>query len=193
MDDGDEPPQNGTEGAGMENDSGPEPRIGPAAETDFHALAEDWIAIWQSEITAYLTDPETQQVWASIMAVWGEAAQAMIRAMPAAPGFTPGFGAAFGQGFAPGARPAPSRAKSSAPHDRRQKPKPSESAGTDAAPRAAPSAAAPVARDDEVSRLAQRVAELERHLATWERAEQERRRGALGENRRTNRPGRPRG
>ncbi len=44
------------------------------------------------------------------------------------------------------------------------------SAGADAAPGATPAAAAPLARDDAVRRLEQRVAELERHLAEHGRA-----------------------
>ena len=52
------------------------------SDGDLRKLAEDWITIWQSEITAFMADPETQQSWGSLMALWGGAAQAMVRAMP---------------------------------------------------------------------------------------------------------------
>ncbi len=148
-------------------DDGEEPGGMPGPEDDFRTLAEDWIAIWQSEITAYLTDPETQQAWGAMMAVWAGAAQAMMRGMPPAPGFSHKR-----------PKPADERRRASAA------PKP---AGTDAAPGPTPAAAAPVAGDDAIRRLEQRVAELERSLA-----EQNRHRGTPGENRRTRRGGRPR-
>jgi hypothetical protein len=188
MDDGDEPRRHGREDPKTGSDSDTGAGKGPEPETDFRALAEDWISIWQSEITAYLTDPETQQAWAAMMTIWAQAAQTMMRAMPPNSGFGQGFAAGFG---ANGERASP-RAKPPAAHERRPKRDPAKPSGSDAAPRAAPVAAAPVARDDEVRRLEQRVAELERHMAARNRADQDRRRGAPGENRRTRRPGRPR-
>jgi hypothetical protein len=187
------------------DEAGPEARDRPAGtagpETDFRALAEDWIAIWQSEITAYLTDPETQQAWSAMVAVWSGAAQAMMRAVPPTPGFgAPGFGAPFGQGGTrPPRRPNP-RTKprpDAGAGEAAGKPGADQSSGTDAAPGPAPAAPASVARDDEVRRLEQRVAELERHLAERDRAERdraerERRRGAAVENRRARRASRPR-
>jgi hypothetical protein len=165
----------------------------PGPEDDFRALAEDWIAIWQSEITAYLTDPETQQAWGAMLAIWAGAAQAMMRSMPA----TPGFGQGFGQGFGGGPRAARRPKASTAADERRHEAAtpeppppeqpPPEQSRADAAPRPAPAAAASVARDDEIRRLEQRVAELERSLA-----EQDRRRGTPGQNPRTRRRGRPR-
>ena len=183
MDDGEEPPRTGKTQPRTDNDS----EGTPSPEDDFRALAEDWIAIWQSEITAFMTDPETQQAWGAMMAVWAGAAQAMMRSMPPMPGFTPGFAQGFG-----GSRP-PKRPQSSPRADERHhptappEPPPSRDPGADAPPRPAPAAAPPVARDDEIRRLEQRVAELERSLA-----EQDRRRGTAGENRRTRRPVRPR-
>jgi hypothetical protein len=181
MDDGEEPPQTGTARPRTHD----EPDGPPAPEDEFRSLAEDWIAIWQSEITAYLTDPETQQAWSAMMAIWAGAAQAMMRGMAAAPG--------FGQGFGPKRPKPPGRA------DERRRPgsatqhAAAKHAGANAAPRPAPAAAAPVPGDDEIRRLEQRVAELERSLAERDRAEQDRRRGAAGENRRPRRPVRPRG
>ncbi|WP_284943789.1 hypothetical protein [Acidisoma cladoniae] len=54
----------------------------PAEDDDFRALAEDWIALWQSEITAFMTDPETQHAWGAMLALWANAAQAMVRQTP---------------------------------------------------------------------------------------------------------------
>jgi hypothetical protein len=176
MDDGEEPPQSGTARPRTHD----EPDGPPAPEDEFRSLAEDWIAIWQSEITAYLTDPETQQGWSAMMAIWAGAAQAMMRGMAAAPG--------FGQGFGPKRPKPPGRAD-----ERRRPGSATQHAGANAAPGPAPAAAAPVPGDDEIRRLEQRVAELERSLAERDRAEQDRRRGAAGENRRPRRPVRPRG
>jgi hypothetical protein len=170
MDDGTARPETDDEPEGM-----PEP------EDDFRSLAEDWIAIWQSEITAYLTDPETQQAWGAMIAIWAGAAQAMVRSMPPAAGFGSGFGSAQG----PHATKRP-RAPAGG-DERRRTAAAAVQPGADAAPGAAPAAAAPVARDDEVRRLEQRVAELERSLA-----EQDRRRGIAGGHRRTRRTVRPR-
>ncbi|WP_254065541.1 MULTISPECIES: hypothetical protein [unclassified Acidisoma] len=113
------------------------------SEGDLRKLAEDWITIWQSEITAFMADPETQQSWGSLMALWGGAAQAMVRAMP--------------QGVPyPNAGWPPSGATS----DRSR-----QSAGPSPSPGPPPAAAAPDSRDDEIRRLERRVAELERYLA----------------------------
>jgi hypothetical protein len=183
MDDGDEPPRPGRarpetdhETDGTDNAPGGK----PWPEDDLRSLAEDWIAIWQSEITAYMTDPETQQAWGAMVALWAGAAQAMMRSM--AP--TPGFGSGFGPG---GPKPAKRPKPATGADERRRPSAPPEQPGADAAPGPAPVAAAPVAGDDEIRRLEQRVAELERTLA-----DQDRRRGTLGENRRARRGGRPR-
>ncbi|WP_227319870.1 hypothetical protein [Acidisoma silvae] len=150
-----------------------------AADADFQALAEDWIAIWQSELTAYLTDPESQAHWVAMLALWGEAAQAMTRAMPHPPGFAPGSAPGFAAGFAPA-------------HEHRRSAKPAaaqQPAGADAAARPAPAADASGSRDDEVRRLEQRVAELERRLA----ADSTSKRGAAGADRGPRRGSRARG
>ncbi|WP_227309937.1 hypothetical protein [Acidisoma cellulosilyticum] len=145
-----------------------------AADADFRALAEDWIAIWQSEITAYLNDPETQAQWSAMVALWGEAAQAMMRAVPPAPGFAPAHD-----------RKHPSEHSAAQP------------ARADAAARAAPAADASEPRDDEVRRLEQRVAELERRLGSRDgdagRPDASRSRGPADANRSPRRGGRARG
>jgi hypothetical protein len=154
MDETDDRPERGRAGA---QDAAAEGS--PDAETDLRALAEDWIAIWQSEITAYLTDPETQASWTAMIALWAGAAQAMMRAMPGQSGFPP-------SGFGP-ARQPPASGRSRR-RDRAAEPAGAAApppAGTDVTAGASPAAAAPDARDDEVRRLEQRVAELERRLA----------------------------
>ncbi|WP_459695023.1 hypothetical protein [Acidisoma sp. C75] len=190
-------------GGGGGDAAEPESAATPSAE-EFRALAEDWIAIWQSEITAYLTDPETQANWSAMVALWAEAAEAMMRAMPA-------MGAGLGAGWAapaasrprrhepaaegrPGAPAAagdggtPARAGCSSEPAAPARP----GAGADAAPGPAPAAAASEPRDDEVRRLERRVAELERRLAGRDgpAAEAERRRAPPGGDRRPRRGGR---
>ncbi|GAB0119171.1 hypothetical protein Acid7E03_32430 [Acidisoma sp. 7E03] len=161
MDDGDDSAAQDDRPA---NPGGPGPA--PGSEEDFRALAEDWIAIWQSEITAYLMDPETQAQWAALTALWAEAAQAMLRGMPG------GFGSSRERRSTPATRPA---------------------ARPDAAPGAAPAPPAPDPRDDEVRRLEQRVAELERRLAGRDGpSDSGRPRGAAGADRRARGPGRRR-
>ncbi|HTH99979.1 MAG TPA: hypothetical protein VL752_03445 [Acidisoma sp.] len=163
MDDGNDTGGEGSTSGGQ-GPAGP----GAGADEDFQALAKDWIAIWQSEITAYLTDPETQASWTAIIALWAEAAQAMLRSMPAAPAAS---------GFRP---------PGTATHER-AKPGPARrGAGADAAAGTASAAPASDPRDDEVRRLEQRVAELERHLAGRDGpgGETERRRGSADGDRR---------
>lgn len=170
MDDGDD-----TGGTGGASADGPGPP-GAGADEDFRALAEDWIAIWQSEITTYLTDPETQASWTAIIALWAEAAQAMLRGMPAGP---------FMGGVAP-PRPQAGTTPRAAARDR-SKPAPTRpGTGADAAAGTASAAPASDPRDDEVRRLEQRVAELERHLAGRDGpgGEAERRRGPADGDRR---------
>ncbi len=180
MDDSDEAPRAGT---APDTDDGPHDATAP--EDAFRTLAEDWIAIWQSEITAYLTDPETQQSWGAMMALWSGAAQTMMRGMPAAPG--------FGQGFAqPRPKPAPGTDERRHDSNTSKQQHTPEQSGPDAAPRPAPAADAPVIGDDAIRRLEQRVAELERSLADRDGAEPDWRRSAAHENRRTRRGGRPR-
>jgi hypothetical protein len=44
------------------------------------ALARDWITIWHSEMAAASIDREAQEMWRGLLAVWAEAADAMLRA-----------------------------------------------------------------------------------------------------------------
>jgi hypothetical protein len=110
-----------------------------SAPPDLHALARDWITLWQSELTAAAADREVQETWQTLAGLWAGAAAAMLHGLPRG---------------APDGRPAP--------------PAPA-SPGAAAPARPAPAAAAPDARDAEIERLAGRIAELERRLADLER------------------------
>jgi len=49
-------------------------------------LAEDWLALWQDELTAVMRDPETMRGWQALLGVWARMAASMMRVDPAAPG-----------------------------------------------------------------------------------------------------------
>jgi hypothetical protein len=70
---------------------------------DIDGLAEDWIALWQSEIAGLAADPELAEqwaAWAALGAAWMRAATAMAPRRPdthdraAAPPWTPPAAAA---------------------------------------------------------------------------------------------------
>jgi hypothetical protein len=44
-------------------------------------LAEDWVALWQSELTAMAADRELRESWAAIVALWASATNATIGMM----------------------------------------------------------------------------------------------------------------
>jgi len=121
----------------------------PKPPIDLHRLAQDWITLWQSELTAAAADRELQETWQTMAALWASAAATMLRALPrAAPG--PGEGGG-------GRWPGPGGAAGGG------------SAGAAVPPRTTPAAAAPDPRDAEIDRLARRIADLERRLAGLER------------------------
>ena len=106
---------------------------------DLDSLAEDWIALWQSEIAGLAADPELAEqwaAWAALGAAWMRAATAM----------TPRYPGGGHDGPAPPPRPAPAAAPSGAGGH--------AGAGRDEQP----------ARDA----MAERLAELERRLADLE-------------------------
>jgi hypothetical protein len=55
-------------------------------------LAEDWVALWQSELTALSADRELRESWAAMVALWASTATMALGAMrprdDAAPGTT---------------------------------------------------------------------------------------------------------
>src|SRR5271165_1565859 len=59
---------------------------GPASDgTDAsraRALAQDWITLWQGELSALAADPEMREAWQSVMALWAGTMAATLHAMP---------------------------------------------------------------------------------------------------------------
>jgi hypothetical protein len=114
---------------------------------DARKLAQDWVTLWQSELSAMAADREMREAWQTILAVWAGTMSTMLRGLPRAP--APQWHS----------NPAADR------HDRTDgQPR------TNEAPRAAPAHAPSDARDAEIERLARHVATLERRLADLERA-----------------------
>jgi hypothetical protein len=112
-----------------------------AGPEDLEKLAEDWIALWQSEVAGLAADPELAERWAafaSLGAAWFRAAAQFSK--PFAPGAAPHDSAA-----AP-PRPTPAAAPSGAGGD-------SGHGGSGGAARDA---------------MAERIATLERRLADLE-------------------------
>jgi hypothetical protein len=109
---------------------------------DLAQLAQDWITLWQSELSALAADRETAETWQALLALWAGSAAAMLRTMPR------GMSASGRDN----ARDDPARPARSA-----------------AASRAAPAAAASDVRDAEIDRLHRIIADLERRLADVER------------------------
>jgi hypothetical protein len=126
---------------------GTKSRAGNAPDLpDPRKLAQDWITLWQSELSAMAADREMRETWQTLMAVWAGTMSTMLRGLPRAP--------------APEWRGAAAADR----HDRTD-----EQPRTADAPRTAPADAAPDARDAEIERLARHVATLELRLADLER------------------------
>ncbi|WP_254073450.1 hypothetical protein [Acidisphaera sp. S103] len=121
--------------AGHDTDERDTTGTGHADLPDPRKLAQDWITLWQSELSAMAADPEIRESWQTIMALWAGTMSAMLRGLPRDPLGDRGHDGARGR---------------SGPAD---------------APGAAPAAAAPDARDAEIDRLARHVAALEQRLA----------------------------
>jgi uncharacterized membrane protein YccC len=66
--------------------SGSQSRDRPAAKLpDPQKLAQDWITLWQSELSAMAADPELRESWQTIMALWAGTLAAVVRGLPRAP------------------------------------------------------------------------------------------------------------
>lgn len=113
---------------------------------DPRKLAQDWITLWQSELSAMAADPEMRESLQTLMALWAGTMSAMLRGLPR------------GGPLEHPSQPAADR------HDGA----PRQARAADA-PRAAPAHAASDARDAKIDRLTRDVAALERRLAELER------------------------
>ena len=78
---------------------------------DAQKLAQDWITLWQSELSAMAADPEMRESWQTIMGLWAGTMAAIVRGLPRAPG-RDGQGGQTRPADAP--RPAPAAAASDA-------------------------------------------------------------------------------
>jgi ubiquinone biosynthesis protein UbiJ len=112
-----------------------------AGSPDLQKLAQDWISLWQSELSAMAADRELQENWQATVALWAGVATAMLNATASAARH--------------GSRYRDDRA--------------SRQAGTEPAAGAQAAAAAPDPRDAEIERLARHIAALEARLGELER------------------------
>jgi hypothetical protein len=58
---------------------------GKATPPDPRAVATDWLTIWQSELSATITDGEIHDSMMRLVAAWADTAARMIRLMPPGP------------------------------------------------------------------------------------------------------------
>ena len=60
----------------------------PAGAGNTHALpdpqklAQDWITLWQSEMSAMAADPELRESWQTVIGLWAGTMAAMLRGLP---------------------------------------------------------------------------------------------------------------
>jgi hypothetical protein len=113
----------------------------PEEQTDLHKLAQDWITLWQSELSAMASDRELQETWRATMALWAGVATAVLSATT----------------------PHTRHSASSRDERGRQRPGAKHAAGAKA------TAAPPDSRDAEIERLARHIATLEARLEELER------------------------
>jgi hypothetical protein len=52
---------------------------------DPRKLAQDWITLWQSELSAMAADPEIREAWQTVMALWAGTMATMLRGLPREP------------------------------------------------------------------------------------------------------------
>src|SRR5690242_19889347 len=75
----------GEPGAGSQAGGQAESGFSAASLPDPRKLAQDWITLWQSELSAMAADPELRESWQAMMSIWAGAMAAMVRGMPRAP------------------------------------------------------------------------------------------------------------
>jgi len=119
-----------------------QPAFDAAAELppDLSEYARDLITLWQSELSALAVDREIQEGFQRGLSLWGVMAQNFAQLLP-------------------GAAHAPKSGSAGSPFDEAHR-----RPGPAAPPRTAPAAAPSDPRDQELARLAERIAELERRL-----------------------------
>jgi hypothetical protein len=75
----------GWEATGQNNAGSGEGEARGAATPDMpdpRKLAQDWITLWQSELSAMAADPEIRESWQTIMALWAGTMSTMLRGLP---------------------------------------------------------------------------------------------------------------
>ncbi|HEX2943875.1 MAG TPA: hypothetical protein VHO91_22655 [Rhodopila sp.] len=87
-------------------DTSPDARPDSAGRSDAERLAQDWITLWQSELSALAADPELRESWQAAWAIWAGTLSAMLRGLPR----DAHDGPAGKAGTADAARPAPAAA-----------------------------------------------------------------------------------
>ena len=84
------------------------PRDRAAADMpDPRKLAQDWVTLWQSELSAMAADPEIRESWQTVMALWAGTMAAMLRGLPRDPNAFRHDGADGRPGAADAPRAAP--------------------------------------------------------------------------------------
>ncbi|MGD0106135.1 MAG: hypothetical protein ABSC06_19155 [Rhodopila sp.] len=76
---------------------------------DPRKLAQDWITLWQSELSAMAADPEIRESWQTVMALWAGTMSTLLRGLPREQN-TPRHDSARGRPWAPDAPRAPATA-----------------------------------------------------------------------------------
>ena len=61
-----------------------DPGTSAAGAADQRSLAQDWTAIWQSELAALAADPEQHEFWQAIVALWAGPVSALLSGLSAA-------------------------------------------------------------------------------------------------------------
>jgi hypothetical protein len=77
---------------------------------DLGKLAQDWVTLWQSELSAMAADPEIRESWQTVMALWAGTMSTMLRALPRDPNASRHDGARGRTGAADASRPPPAAA-----------------------------------------------------------------------------------
>ena len=79
------------------------------AMPDPRKLAQDWITLWQSELSAMTADPEIRESWQTVMALWAGTMSTILRGLPREQN-APRHDTARGRPWAPDAPRAPATA-----------------------------------------------------------------------------------